>query len=59
MSTHQGEFVEAEVALMSESELKEQTVTIRVRGKMDLTCGLTKPEIAIGFKHLIEKVGLS
>ncbi|XP_023346565.1 ufm1-specific protease 2 [Eurytemora carolleeae] len=52
----QGEPVEADLVVMGESEFKEQTVTIRVRGKMDLTCGLTKPEIAIGFKHLIEKV---
>lgn len=44
------------LGVITENQYNDKTVTIRVRGKLDLTCGFTKFELALGFKHLIEKV---
>jgi len=46
----------AEIEIVKEEFLEKETVLIRVRGKIDLTCGFTKTEISLQFKHLIEKV---
>jgi len=50
------ELIPAKLETISENEFKQKTTTIRVRAKLDLTCGFTQKEIATGFKHLIEKV---
>ena len=44
------------LSVITENQYKSKIVTIRVLGSLDLTCGLTKVELALGFKHLIEKV---
>jgi len=52
----QGKLVECPLEVITEKELQDKTVTIRVRGALDMTCGFTKDEIALASKHLIEKV---
>lgn len=52
----EGGLCDVEVEPMSSETLAQHTVTIRVRGQLQVLCGQTDQDIANGFKHLVEKV---
>ena len=41
---------------LSEEEYNSMVTVIRVRGKLELNCGMTDSEVSNAFRHLIEKV---
>ena len=54
---HEGKLVEYPVLPISPMELEMRHITtIRVKGKVNLECMLTGPDIANAFQHVIEKV---
>ena len=51
-----GNLLQVDVKLLSREEIEKETVIIRVRGDLTVTCAQTEAEISNAFKHLIEKV---
>jgi len=54
----QGEALGEELTsgVMSQEEYEAMVTVIRVRGKLELNCGLNASEVSNAFRHLIEKV---
>jgi hypothetical protein len=51
-----GNLIPVEVKILSREEIEKETVMIRVRGTLNVTCAQNEAEISNAFKHLIEKV---
>ena len=51
-----GNLLPVQVKLLTREQIEKETVVIRVRGNLNVTCAQTEAEISNAFKHLIEKV---